>query len=227
MTKIKFLAFFMGIFLIITNYGYAFQAQKNIPKINDSIDIQKNIQEVNNNINNEILNFELKNIEITKSNNETTELNDNIERITLSETCIINEVTVLDSVYDDEIKSEDLVTPTSTSLDLSMISVTAETQPFTVGKAADFGFVVANHGPAVAKNVNIGINVDGSSVGLIPLGVDIPAGYRCTAGFTINGTSEGTHKIEVIAKVPSGYTDTNPSDNIITQNLVWKGFQMI
>jgi len=213
MKKLKIFTAFIIIFLIVASSSYAFQIQ------------QDNLASNSVNVNNS--NFKIKYIELTKSSNEKG----NEKSLTLSEKCTINEVTVIDSIYGREEESESLITDVSTSpisaqsvdtIDLSMNSLTAPTQPFEVGEEANIHFTIANYGPNNAINTNVRVDVDGSQVGSIPMGT-ILAGYQYNAEFDLTGPSEGTHEIKLIAQVGYGLTDTNLNNNTIIRSFVWKG----
>lgn len=189
MKKLKIFTVFVVIFLIMANSSYAFQIQQDIL--------------ASNSVNEKSSDFKIEKIELTKSSNAKS--------LALSEKCTINEVTVIDNVYGRK-KSENLITTdistSSVSVDLSMNSLTAATQPFEVGEAANIHFTIANYGPDNAPDTNVRVDVDGSPVGNIPLGT-ILAGYQYNAEFDLTGPSEGTHEIELIAVVGYGLVDTD------------------
>jgi hypothetical protein len=204
MKKLKIFTVFVVIFLIMANSSYAFQIQQDI--------LASNSVNVNSS------DFKIEKIELTKSSNAKS--------LALSEKCTINEVTVVDSIYSREENSKNLITTdvstSAVSVDLSMNSLTAATQPFEVGEAANIHFTIANYGPDNAPDTSVRVDVDGSPVGNIPLGT-ILAGYQYNVEFDLTGPSEGTHEIKLIAQVGYGLVDTDLSNNTIIRSFVWEG----
>jgi hypothetical protein len=196
------------------NNSFAFENQLDISLANDNIAFNKTSQ----------------NLGIAEVVDLSVKINNdkNDKSIALSSSSMAEEITVIDNVYGTnkmEISADSIiydVTINSIFVDLAMVSVTAAIQPFVVGQNANFQFTIANYGNSNAPNTIVGVNVDGTSVGLMSVGT-ILAGYQHTFNFQLSGVAEGLHEIRLMALPGSSVIDTNPSNNNIIRNFAWQG----
>ena len=100
---------------------------------------------------------------------------------------------------------------------------TANIQPFQVGQDANFQFKIANYGEVTSTNKLIGLAVNGNSIGSFSIGNIPNGGNEYTFGFALTGIPEGTHEIKLTATPGIGLIDSNPSNNSISKNFIWKG----
>jgi hypothetical protein len=197
--KLKIIAICLVLLLSVANSSYALQNNILFEAENDVILSEKNMDSK---------------IKIIEPKIKLTE--DSLSKsLILSENDLTKKITVVDEVY-----KSGSVSVNSVFTDLSMTSISAGV-PFEVGESANFRATLANYGDGLAVDTYIGVEIDDNAIGFIGVG-NIVGGLQYNIEFSIEGVTEGTHKVELVA-VCFNIVDTNTSNNSVSGNFTWVG----
>lgn len=88
------------------------------------------------------------------------------------------------------------------------------------GTSTKFNYKLGNYGSVNAKNVSVGIKVDGTLIGTVSAET-IEAQTQYSAYFNLNNVSVGTHTVEVIVDPNNAITESNESNNSTSGTYTW------